>query len=135
MKEKIIKDKKNFWIMTVFLILLIGSVAASFVRYYILKDFQILAQTSCDPASEICFQIECDSDLEENCNLTEDGQSVSYYKYIYKNASTIYQCEKTEEKLGCNEELSCVEGENDCSYEYCSEENLQEGEVCTVLNN
>ena len=117
----------------VFFLLIIGSVAFTFYRIYIKLDYQILASTSCDP------QIETDGDCfayeEEVVNTEADGvetttNETSYYKLISKKAANISTCESSEEKLGCTEELTCLENETDCSYEYCTDENVPEGESC-----
>lgn len=104
---------------TVLVLLIVVSVATTFYKIVILKDYQIVAEVSCDQTIEKCFQY-----------TDEESGEVSYYKLISKKASDIVACEATEEKLGCTEELSCVDGEENCSYTYCDPENLAEGEVC-----
>jgi hypothetical protein len=117
-------DKKtkiqNRIFYTILILLILGSVGVTFYKIVIKKDYQIIAETSCD------------IETEEGCFVYTDEETgeVSYYKQISKNAQSIYLCEATEEKLGCNEELSCVEGEENCSYTYCDPENLEEGEEC-----
>lgn len=118
-------DKKSqlanriFYIILALLIL--GSIGATFYKIVIKKDYQIVAETSCDIETEAekCFSY-----------TDEESGEVSYYKLVSKNAADIVACEATEERLGCNEELSCVEGEELCSYTYCDPENLEEGEAC-----
>ena len=101
----------------------------TFFKYYIYKDFQIVAEVSCDPATEVCFHYEgvicAEGDAE--C-VPEEAYD---YKIISKNASSIYACEQTEEKNGCNEELSCTDGEENCSYENCTEDAISDGVTCT----
>ena len=117
-------DKKTKILNRIFyitlVVLILASVGVTFYKIVILKDYQIIAETSCD------------IETEENCFAFGDEETgeTSYYKIINKNANTIYLCEATEERLGCNEELSCIEGEENCSYTYCDRENLAEGEVC-----
>jgi len=101
-------------------LLLIGSVGFTFWRIVVQKDYQIIAEVSCNPVFESCFYYEAE-EPDESYN----------YKLISKKARTIYLCEQTEEKLGCDEELSCLEGEEACDYTMCDPENLGEEEVCS----
>jgi hypothetical protein len=104
-------------------LLIIASVGATFYKIIILKDYQIVAETSCDIETEKCFSY-----------TDEESGEVSYYKMISKKAADIALCEATEEKLGCSEELTCTENETSCSYTYCDPENLADGEACAILD-
>jgi len=123
-------DKKTKIFYTIFFVLILISVAVTFYRYVILKDYQIVAEVSCDPAVEKCFVYVCDPADDSACPENIDERT-SYYKIINKNASDIYNCEKTEEKIGCNEELSCLSNELKCSYTLCDPTNLADGEECS----
>jgi hypothetical protein len=115
---------------TILILLILGSVGFTFWRIVIQKDYQIVAEVSCDMAKESCYHyagVQCDKG-DESC-VWEDEYN---YKMISKKASTIYTCEQTEEKLGCNEELSCLEGEADCTYTNCDPAELGEGESCAI---
>jgi len=127
------KSKLGNRIFYVILILLIlGSVGATFYKIVILKDYQIEAETSCDPTVESCFHYE---GVICNSGDTECVPKEAYdYKIISKNASEVYTCEQTTEKLGCNEELACLENEPACSYTYCNPESLADGEACADSN-
>jgi hypothetical protein len=115
-----VKNKVGNRIFYIVLTLLIlGSVGVTFYKIVILKDYQIVAETSCDTTTEECFKF-----------TDETTNEVSYYKKISKKAASIALCEATEEKLGCNEELTCTENEVSCSYTYCDANNLVDGEVC-----
>jgi len=127
MEQKSNLGNKIFYIILA--LLLVGSVGASFYKIVILKNYQIVAEVSCDPAIEKCFAYECDPTTEECSENPEEN--ISYYKNISKKAATIYACEQTSEKLGCNEGLSCTEGEADCSYIFCNSDQLLEGEICS----
>ena len=113
---------------TILILLIIASVGVTFWRIVIVKDYQIEAEVSCDPATESCFHYEgvtCDiSDIE--C-VPEEAYD---YKLISKNAGTIYACEQTEEKIDCGEELSCTDGELNCSYTLCDAE---AGDTCAEI--
>ena len=87
------KGNKIFYI--VLALLIAGSVGVTFYKIVILKNYQIVAQVSCDPKIEKCFVSECDPTTDDTCLASS---TVSYYKNISKKANTIYLCEKTEEK-------------------------------------
>ena len=125
-EQKSNKGNKIFYIVLVLLIAI--SVGVTFYKIVILKNYQIVAQVSCDPTTEKCFVTECDPTTNDTCSASS---TISYYKNISKKANTIYLCEQTVEKLGCNEELSCTKGESYCSYTYCDPSNLAEGEKCS----
>lgn len=126
LEQKSNKGNKIFFI--IFFLLIAISVAVTFVKIVILKDYQIVAQVSCYPTIEKCFVSECDPEVDEAC--TTDS-AATYFKNISKNAGTIYACEQTTEKSGCGDELSCLSGEPNCSYTYCDPANLAEGETCS----
>lgn len=121
------KSSKIFWL--VFFLLILGSVSITFYRIIILKDYQIVAEVSCDPAHEKCFIHECDPTAEECSN--NPAENISYYKKISKKAATIAACDNTQDKIGCDGELSCTDGEKNCSYTYCDPNNLPEGGTCS----
>ena len=131
---RMVENKKNMWFYIIFAVLMLGSVTATFLKYYVYKDYQIEAQVSCDINTEKCFQTACDNTVESSCATTTDGTSVSYYKKISKNASSVMTCENSKEKTGCTGELSCTSGEKDCAVMYCSTSTLGDGEECAVSN-
>lgn len=120
---------------SVLILLILGSVGFTFLRLVIWKDYQIVAEVSCDPATESCFHYEPEPCAEgDTACLALPPEEAYDYKLISKKAATIYNCEQTEEKLGCGEELSCVENEEDCSYTLCDPANSAEGEVCSTTS-
>jgi hypothetical protein len=121
---------KNAIFYTIFFLLLIGSIVVTYVKIVVNKNYQIVAETSCDPVNEKCFVWECDIEIDGECSDVAE-ENVFIYKIINKKASSIALCEASDEKLGCNEELTCTEGEENCSYEYCNEESLTDGIRCS----
>ncbi len=121
------KGSKIFY--TIISLLIIGSIAVTFYKIVVMKDYQVIATTSCNPELEKCFKAECDPTDDDSCPQNIEERA-TYYKKISKKASVILLCEKTTEKNGCNEELSCTAGELSCSYTYCSPDSLEEGEQC-----
>ncbi len=105
-----------FWI--VFFLLLLGSVAFTYYRIVVKRDYLISAEADCDPYTEECFVYNCDPQTEEcTGNLEED---TSYYKIIKKKAYNIPDCDPNTDE---NCVIACNEGEEDCSYELCEEGN------------
>jgi hypothetical protein len=131
-------DKKsiiaNRIFYSVLIILILGSVVVTFIKIVVNKDYQIVAETSCDPYTESCYVYVCDPDTDKECTGSEEERT-SYYKIVSKKAANIEICEATVDKLGCTEELSCIEGEGSCSYILCDPNNLAIGESCSTLPN
>jgi len=121
------KANKIFYI--ILSLLIVGSIGITFLKIVILKNYQIIDQVSCDPKIEKCFMSECDPASDDTCPV-DPAQRISYYKKISKNAGVIYACGNTAEKIGCEGELSCTVGEQKCSYMYCDQNNLEDGEKC-----
>jgi hypothetical protein len=112
-----------------FVLLVIGSVGTTFLKYVVFKNYQIFADSSCNPQTEKCFVSICDPAEDSTCPENE-ADRVIYYKLISKNASEIYKCEQSVDKIDCNGELTCKQNEKNCSYTYCDPANLGEGEQC-----
>ncbi|MCK9282632.1 MAG: hypothetical protein M0P71_18600 [Melioribacteraceae bacterium] len=108
-------DKKSKILLWVVAIIIVFSVTLAYSRIYILKDYQIIAEVSCDPEIESCYVYE-----------DEEGE-ISYYKNISKHASQIPVCDPHIEEC---EEIYCSENESNCSYQYCDLDTLEEGETC-----
>jgi hypothetical protein len=131
---KMTKKDKIFWVVVILFAL--GLIIFAYYNTVVFKNFMIQAETTCDPFSETsrkCFVWVCDPADDDTCP-NDELERVSYYKIINKKASNIALCEASEEKLGCNEELTCLEGESDCSYTYCDTANLAEGEICADVS-
>lgn len=125
----LMKDvKKNNWPNRIFFIvfglLLIGSVAFTYFRIVVKRDYMISAETDCDPYAEECFIYECDPNTEECTGDPEED--TWYYKIIKRKAYNIPLCDPNDESC---EALVCPEEEEECSYELCEEGN-EEGIEC-----
>jgi hypothetical protein len=129
-------DKKSkianriFYIILTLLILI--SVGVTFNKIVIQKDYQIVAETSCDPAIEKCFVYTCDPADDSTCPV-EESERTSYYKMVSKKAANIALCETTVDKVGCDTELNCTPDEEFCSYTFCDPDNLADGETCAEV--
>ena len=115
---------------TILILLILGSVGFTYWRIVIQKNYQIIAETTCNPKAETCFHREA-----VTCNGTDpacEPLDASEYKIINKSASTIFTCEQTAKKLGCDTELSCTQNEPNCSYTLCMADNIPDGESCST---
>lgn len=119
-------DRKSKILLLVFIILIIASVVVTYYKIMVKRDYQILAQISCDPAAESCFTHECDSEYEECSENPEEN--ISYYKLINKNAANISICDSNKGEECA--ELTCEEGEPNCEITLCSEE-TEEDDSCS----
>lgn len=119
-------DKKNKIFFLVLFLLIAGSVAMTYWRIMIRKDYVIEAQTDCDPTVDECFIWECDpqSSVEGEACTGDPEEDIWYFQVIRRNAKNIPLCNPDEDE-NC-EALVCGENEADCEYEFCSEEAMEE---------
>lgn len=103
----------------IFGLLIFGSVAFTYYRIVMKRDYTISAEAECDPYLEKCFIYVCDPTAEECTGDPEED--TSYYKIMKRKAFNIPLCDPNIDET-C-EALICSEGEVDCSYELCEEEN------------
>ncbi len=103
-------DKKSKILFAVFFLAVFVSAGISFYKYYILKDFDILAETNCNPKEETCFVRDCYTASDDGC--TEENSFSVYCKLIKKNASAIQDCDPKSASCGaldCKKEEGCME--------------------------
>ena len=113
-------DRKSKLIFWIFFVSLVFVLVALFSRFYILRDYTLKDEVECDPQSEVCFERLC---LEE----CEPNAEPEHYKVRKVRASDILLCDPHLEEcpvIDCSALLSCSE-------EYCTDENVPEGEECT----
>lgn len=120
-------DKKSRLLFTVFFLLIIGSIALTYYRYFVVRDYIIEAQVDCDPNYERCFTYVCDPEAGEECTGRPE-EDTSYYKLIYRNAKHIPLCNPMEE--GCEVSV-CPPNEEDCEITFCDPLTAEEGVICT----
>ena len=133
-------DKKSKILLTIFFLLIVGSVAFTYYRIMIKKDYLISSQVDCDPYTEKCFIWNCDpeSTVEGEACTGDPEADVWYYKVAQRNASRIPLC-NPETDENCQPFL-CEAGEPECAETLCSAEPVAEGETCNdpeeyTLNN
>jgi len=123
-------DKKSKILFAVIGLLVVGSIAVTFWRYMVKRDYIIESQTDCDPETENCFIWECDPDsLEEGeqC-IGVPEEDIWYYKLVRRNAKNIPLCDPNDENCDA---LTCPEGEEECEEVLCAPENVGDGEMCS----
>lgn len=116
-------DRKTKILFIVLILLLIVSIGITFYRYMIKKNYLIFAHVECNPQNESCFYVPC-QEGDNTCSST----TIEYYKKITKKAFNIEMCNTKDE--GCNP-LDCKNGEKDCKIINCTNDNVDEGEVCS----
>lgn len=101
-------------LLVVFATIIALSIAASFYRFFILRDYTIESQIGCDPYSEACFIYICDPSAEE---CTGDPVAdTSYYKLLDRKARYTPLCNPNDE--GCHP-LNCEPNEPGCVVKLC----------------
>ena len=122
-------DRKSKILFLILGIIIIGSVAVTFWRCIVKRDYIIQVQIDCDPETEKCFVWKCDPKSGEegkSCTGNPD-EDIWYYKTIRRNAKNIPDCDPKDEN--CTAYI-CGEDEKDCGYELCTPENVPDGEEC-----
>lgn len=119
-------DKKSKILMWIFVGALIISVGVTYYRYVVKRDYIIFAHAPCDQTIESCFYTPCEEGDTE-CVPAD----VEYYKKINKKAFNIELCDS--ENPEC-QPLVCQPNEKDCEITSCSEDNIEEGEACSVAS-
>ncbi|MBU2025600.1 MAG: hypothetical protein ABIC19_04270 [Patescibacteria group bacterium] len=120
-------DKKSKIFFLVFALIIAATVAITYYKIVVLRDYLILSEVECDPAAESCFVYECDPKEDEDCSDIPE-ERISYLKKIEKKASNIEPCDPGLEEC---EEVSCEPEEEDCREILCDPGNLEEGEECS----
>ena len=124
-------DKKSKVLFVVLGILIAGSIAVTYWRYMVKRDYVIQAQIDCDPETENCLVWKCDptSSAEgEKCTGVPDND-IWYYKILNRNAKNIPSCDPKDENCTA---YVCDPGEPQCEITNCSPDNLKKGEECST---
>lgn len=118
-------DKNSKILLWVFAVLLVGSVAVTFWRIMIRRDYIIEAQVDCDPYTEACFVWECDpaSTVEGEACVGDPESDVWYFKVAKRNAGRIPLCDPNTDE-NCQPML-CEEDEMECEEILCTEDQLE----------
>ncbi|MFA6973835.1 MAG: hypothetical protein WC238_03820 [Parcubacteria group bacterium] len=126
-------DKKSKIFFAIIGLLIVASVAVTYWRIMLKKDYVIEAQTDCDPYTEKCFLWECDpeSDVEGEACTGDPEEDSWYFQVARRNAANIPLCDPDTDET-CDP-WTCTEGEKDCATEFCTAENM-EGQYAVACN-
>lgn len=94
---------------------------ALFSKFYILRDYTLRSEVTCDPQSEVCFVRPC----QEECGTDAEPE---YYKIQMVHASDVVLCDPHIEEcpeILCESVASCVEL-------FCTEDSVPEQESCSA---
>lgn len=115
--------KSSKILLALFLVMVTISISATYQKYFVLDDFEVEFEIDCDIESENCFVWICDPEIDGEDYCTGDPEDdIWYYKYFYRNASDLPNCDLDDEDCPVFE---CSESE-ECYEITCSEENLEE---------
>lgn len=118
-------DTKSKIFLVVFFLLVVGSIAATYHKVFVLRDYMIEAEAPCDPYTESCFVYICNP-IEEECT-GDPEEDTSYYKNISRNAKNIPLCDVEDESCTA---LICPPNETDCSVTLCDAATATEDTIC-----
>ena len=129
--EKAKTANRVFWLTFIFVMVL--TISFAYWNIILNNNYQVVTETSCDTATESCFELQPDACAADDTECLANPPEVTYYKKITKSAAEIYKCEQSMDKDGCaNDELTCTANEIDCSYTFCNPADLIDGEVCAA---
>jgi hypothetical protein len=103
------KKTKILYFFTLIIVFFV--VVITFYKIFILHDYLISYEVSCDPKIESCFVVVCDEETGEGCDIDD---SEKYYKLVEKKAFNAVKCSSDDSNC-----LSCQEGETDCIAIFC----------------
>jgi len=127
-------DTKSKIFFLAFILILEGSIFASFYRFVIAKDYIVENQEDCDPTLDKCFIWECDPnaiDESEKCTGDPDNDTW-YYKLSMRNAKNVPLCDPDKDE-NCTP-MICEPGEKDCYDVFCSDETNKQYEQEATCN-
>jgi hypothetical protein len=119
-------DKKSKILIWLVVVLIIGSVGATYWRIFVQKDYIISNEIDCDPYTEKCFIWECDpaSQVEGEACTGDAETDIWYYKIAERKAANIPLCDPATNE-NCLP-FQCEVDEVDCSETLCEEGNADE---------
>lgn len=112
--------KKNLLAYTL-IPLLILAISASYFRFMVLYNYEVVHEGFCDPYTESCHEY-CEDDL---CT------DPFYYSWIHRQASSLRELCGGESVLDCVEAGECSAEEQNCYVSFCDP---QVSEDCELLS-
>lgn len=116
----------------IFGLLIAASVAVTYWRIMVKKDYVVEAQTDCDPTADKCFIWECDpaSTVEGEACTGDAEKDTWYYQIARRNAAKIPLCDPDKDE-NCDPWTCDPATEKDCSTTFCDETNkVEQGVEC-----
>jgi len=119
-------DKKSKILIWIVIILILGSIGATYWRIFVKKDYIVSSQIDCDPYAEQCFIWECDpaSQVEGEACTGDPEADIWYYKIAERKAANIPLCDPNTDE-SCLP-FQCEADETDCAETLCEEGNADE---------
>lgn len=112
---------KNHFFLYLIVSLTILSVASSYIRFVVQKDYLVSYEGECEPYSQSCF-VYCE---DEECS------EPFYYSIIEREANEIFDLCGTDVTT-CDEAYSCQDNVDICSITFCDPTvNIDECELLT----
>lgn len=118
-------DRKSKILFLIIGLLIVASVAVTYWRIMIKKDYIIEGQTDCDPYTEKCFVWECDpeSTVKGEACTGDPETDIWYFQVARRIAANIPLCDPDTDE-NCDP-WTCAENEPECGVEFCTEENME----------
>jgi len=123
-------DKKSKILLVALFAVIVGIVVFTQWKVMIQHNYVIAAQTECDPYLEKCFVHVCDPNnpaIDGECT-GDPVEDTWYTKNMSRMAYNIPNCDPVTDE-DCTA-FVCAEEEKDCSYEFCNEANVPDGDTC-----
>jgi hypothetical protein len=117
-------DTRSQVLIILFLVLLVVTSIWKYDTFFVNRDYSIYTLVSCDPEEESCFSFVCEEGDEE----CDD----SPYKKIEMLAADAPLCDPYTDET-CDEP-SCNAENGTCIVTVCSEDALEEGEMCAITS-
>lgn len=102
--------KKMVWVL--FVIGMLYSVSATYIRVFEKGDYIVRYKISCDPSLEKCFS-------EEICDEAGIKCDTNYYSTMQREKSNLEKICGTDIST-CALAEKCMEGEKNCSIKFCN---------------
>ena len=125
------ESRRSRWFFILFFSAFSLSVATTFYRIFVARDYLVIIETVCDPSISTCFARDMCETEDGVCGENDAPVETMYYKIVERKAYAFPEVCATgslDDEECAN--LSCRLGEADCSETLCSEETLPEGETC-----
>ncbi len=102
-------------------VLVVMVFAYNFLHYYTAKEYPLYSYTSCDPSRDSCFEVDPES------------ENFAFYTEPYAKVDIIARYAPTCLNEHTCTNFTCIGIEDHCTVTYCSDEVLEDGELCSTL--